>query len=69
MSKGALYTVSRVRKDDTLYGALHGSTTGAHTICGFVINETWWVVNNTFDGVPTCPECLKLLRENLYHEL
>jgi len=60
--KTPLYTVRRVRKDDTFYGKSHGSISGNTTVCGFTLNgEHWWITNNRRTGVVDCPKCLKLL--------
>ncbi len=59
-----LYTVRRIRKDDTLYGSIHGSKNGCDTVCGFSLNHNWYIINNTFDGEITCKKCLKILRDS-----
>ena len=56
-----LYTVSRCRKDDTLFGLAHGSDDGNITVCGQTINENWFITHNTFDGVITCKKCLAIM--------
>lgn len=64
-----LYTVQRIRKDGTLYGLIHGSTSCEITICEKQIDHNWYVLNNTFDGEIICKRCLKILKEKFYHEL
>ena len=59
-----LYTIQRIRKDDTLYGSIHGSTDANKTICNFDIDQNWYIINNTFDGEITCKKCLKNLRDS-----
>ena len=54
-----LYTVCRCRKDDTLYGHIHGSKDGETTLCNQKLDENWMIINNTFDGKITCKKCLK----------
>lgn len=55
----SMYTVQRVRKDDSLYGPTHGSMDCYKTDCGQDVGENWWVLTNDFSGVPTCKKCLK----------
>jgi hypothetical protein len=55
------YTVSRCRKDDSLYGPKHGSEHCEYTLCRQEINMTWWIVDNDFNGGITCKKCLKIL--------
>ncbi len=64
-----LYTVQRVRKNDSLYGDTHGSTDGNITACGIHTDHNWFIVNNSFDGKITCPQCRFKIKGNLYHEL
>lgn len=56
-----LYTIQRCKKDDTLYGPIHGSDNGETTLCGQDVDTNWWILNNTFDGIITCKKCLKIL--------
>ena len=58
-----LYTVSRCRKDDSLYGPTHGSNNCEITVCGQNIDSNWFILNTTFDGVMTCKKCQKILFE------
>jgi len=64
MKKHTLYTVQRIKKDDTLYGKLHGSYNGEETLCGEKCDENWYIVNNTFDGDINCRKCLKKLNKS-----
>jgi len=57
------YTVSKCRKDDSLFGPVHGSDDSENTICGQEIDHHWWIVNNTYDGGITCKKCDKTLDE------
>ena len=56
-----LYTVSRCRKDDTLFGPTHGSDNAESTVCGQIIDVNWYIVNTTFQGIITCKKCLKII--------
>jgi len=58
-----LYTLRKVRKDDTLYGASHGADHDGMTLCGQEVNDKWWITNNTYDGEITCKQCLQVLTE------
>ena len=69
VQKTALYTVSKINREDKLYGPAHGSTTGDETICGLTLTYGWSIINNTFDGEITCKACLDLLATKIYHEL
>ena len=58
------YTVSRCRKNNTLYGPIHGFD-GALTQCGIDTRSNakdWWVVTNARNGVVTCKKCLVSLK-------
>lgn len=52
-----LYTVRRVRKDDTRYGPEHGADDEYQTLCGLPIGEHWWIETNNGTGTVTCPKC------------
>ena len=55
--KHDLYTVSRCRKDDKLYGKVHMAESSQHTLCGLEINENWWL--GYFEDLKvTCKKCL-----------
>lgn len=59
-----LYTVSKCRKDNTLYGSKHGSDDGVESICGIDFQDSkehYFIVNNVFTGVITCKKCLELI--------
>ena len=60
------YTVQRIRKDDTLYGAIHGSINGDLTVCGKVLTHNWCITNNTFDGMVSCRQCIKILEDTRF---
>jgi len=53
------YTVQRIRKDNTLYGPIHGSWDGDETVCGKLTDHNWYVLTNAFDGETTCKRCLR----------
>jgi len=60
--KTCRYTASRIRKDDVLYGPIHGcSPSGNETLCGHEIDENWYIVTTKYDGKITCQKCLRLL--------
>lgn len=56
-----VYTVQRCRKNDTRYGATHGSSDGEFTLCGLELDHNWWIVTSAFDGVVTCKKCGKVI--------
>ena len=58
-----MYTVSRCKKDNTLYGPTHGARDVDETVCGQEIDDDWWIVSNAFDGVVTCKKCLDILND------
>ena len=62
----SLYTVQKIKKDDTLYGEIHGSEDGQETLCIKELDNNWYILNNTFDGDITCKICISTLknREN-----
>lgn len=54
------YTLSRCRKNDKLYGKVHGSQDNdGMTLCGMLLNETWWVVENNYNGQMECQDCIR----------
>ena len=57
--KPARYTVQRCKRDETRYGPVHESDNATVTRCGCVVDESWYIVTNDFDGKPTCRKCLK----------
>ena len=61
--KKPTYTVKHSKKEHYYYSAepIHGSADLNETICGKIIDDTWMVLSNAFDGDVTCPECIKLL--------
>ena len=59
-----LYTTQKAKNQTTedTVGAVHGSEDGDNTVCGKKVEaEKWFIVNNTFDGIITCKNCLKIL--------
>jgi hypothetical protein len=59
MNSPPLYTIQHVRKDDTLYGPIHGAMVDYETLCGLSTSHKWWILTNAFNGTPTCKKCLK----------
>jgi len=59
MEMPAPYTVRRCKKDDTLYGPIHGSPDGDVTLCGQETDHNWWILTNDFSGKITCKKCLE----------
>lgn len=57
--KPIVYTMSRCKKNDELYGPRHASSDGEKTFCGQSSDHNWWIVTNGFDGVVTCKKCIK----------
>ena len=57
------YLVSRCRKDDTLYGSMHGSNDADKTLCGHEIDCHWWILNaEKWDRENIdCKKCLKAM--------
>lgn len=59
-TRAALYTVSRCKGDDALYGPIHWSSDGETTFCGFdMTNEAWFILTNDFSGNANCKKCIK----------
>jgi len=61
--KNTLYTVQRVRKDDSFYGPIHGSTDSEIIACGIETDHNWYIKTNTFDGKITCKKCIKAIQK------
>ena len=61
-----LYTVRKCRKDNTLFGNEHGSIDTSKTLCELVIDDNWWIVDNTSSGTITCKKCLSILNKSQY---
>lgn len=57
--KQPLYTLSRCRKSDKLYGKVHGSSGMGTTLCGILLNESWWVIDNRHKGKMECQDCIR----------
>ena len=58
------YTFSQCKgKDDTLFGAVHGSMDGQRNLCQekelWELKGNWWCIDNDFDGKMTCKKCIK----------
>jgi hypothetical protein len=54
-----MYTLSRCRRDEKLYGQVHGSSDCEITNCGMDANEdAWMILSNDFTGIVTCRKCL-----------
>jgi len=57
-----LYTVSHI-VNDKLSLTSHGSEDCENTICGKDITTgTWYITNNTFDGIINCKKCIRRLK-------
>lgn len=59
------YALSRCRKDDSLYGDIHGAMDDCKTLCGKTIDSNWYITktsahDNCEDSV-TCRTCKKHL--------
>lgn len=54
----AVYTVSRCRRDNTLFGPVHFADDDNFTRCGKLIDKNWFVITNNFNGDATCKRCL-----------
>ena len=55
-----VYTVSRCRSDDTLYGPIHWSADAETTFCGLDLSgHLWWVMSSNSKGYATCKNCIK----------
>jgi hypothetical protein len=57
MIKTKLYTVQRVKNDESLYGKVHYSSEGDETHCGKKLDHNWYILTNDFTGVANCPVC------------
>jgi hypothetical protein len=56
-----LYTISRIRKNDTLYGPVHWSEDGDKTFCEIdTTSGNWYILTNDFSGEASCRACLKI---------
>lgn len=57
-----LYTVYQCKSmsSNARRGALHYSDDAEVTLCGREVNEQWYVCDNTFTGVATCRECVRI---------
>jgi len=58
-----LYLVSRCRKDDSIYGPIHGAFDAKKTLCGKDIDWRWRILNVLKDSgrEVTCKGCLNKL--------
>ena len=56
-----MYTVYKCesKTSDKQRGRSHYSDDGEKTLCGIIIAEGWYIVDNTFTGKAQCPECIK----------
>lgn len=64
--KKITYIVSKCRKDNSLYGTMHGAIGERKTLCGKVLDSNWYITNTnvhtdpaTFMNLITCKKCLK----------
>ena len=64
-----LYTVQKTRLgDDKPYGPTHGSHYAEITSCEQLIDSHWSIINNTFDGVITCKQCIAALAKEVHNK-
>jgi hypothetical protein len=56
------YTMSLARKNDDLYGPIHGGNYYTMTACNRETNEDWIITTNDWTGKITCKKCLKVLK-------
>ena len=59
----SLYTTSRAKMDNTLYGLTHASSNASFTLCGSYIDEKWMILTNNYDGKITCRKCASIEAE------
>lgn len=60
MPLAKVYTVSRCKADDTLYGPIHWSDDGELTFCDQDLSENaWFILTSDFSGEATCKKCIK----------
>ena len=59
----ALYTVYKTKSktDITKTGSFHFSDDGEYTLCGKLLDDNWYISDNTFSGEASCIECLKII--------
>ena len=57
----SMYTVYKCesKTSDKQRGRSHYSDDGEKTLCGIIIAEGWYIVDNTFTGKAQCSECIK----------
>lgn len=58
------YSVSKCKKDDTLYGNSHAAGNDKETLCGLKIDSNWYITGHTIHQTLqpiTCKKCLKLV--------
>jgi len=60
-----LYTLYRCKSksSDERKGAFHYSDDAEKTLCGKTIDANWYICDNTFSGVATCRECVRIDKE------
>jgi hypothetical protein len=57
-----LYTVSKCKPNDDIYGPSHGSDDGNTTLCGKdCFTGGWWITDNSFEGEIDCKKCIDVL--------
>lgn len=56
-----LYIVQRCKSKEghEVYDTAHASEDGNTTLCGKMIDNMYYITNNTSDGTATCRACLK----------
>lgn len=57
-----LYTVHKCKSstNDEKLGDAHYADNDQETICGLSIDEKWYISDNTFTGIATCPKCIEI---------
>ena len=56
----SMYTVYKCesKTSNKQRGRSHYSDDGEKTLCGMIITDDWYIVDNTFTGKAQCPVCL-----------
>lgn len=57
-----LYTIRKIKKDNTVYGPVHASENGNVTLCNVHLNEHYTILTNTRTGKITCKKCIRNLK-------
>lgn len=61
-----VYTISRCRKNNALYGSMHCAEDDRKTLCGLKIDGNWCItghaINQTLKEI-TCQKCKRLMEK------